>query len=203
MDNYYELLEVDRGADKEKIRKAFRRLAKRLHPDVSHDHGDFIRIRDAYETLIDDCRRRIYNETLDEAGRGIVLPKSRVFYAVSLADIARTRVSGGRHRARRTGFGSIKGYDVRVHLSCDELRRGSSVRIDAPAHVICPLCRGSRMSCSFCADRGQITRAVEVTVEIPKNSENGSVFSVPLREIKLERYAFFFMKRLRVLVDLE
>jgi len=203
MDNYYKLLEIDRGAEKQEIRRAFRRLAKRLHPDISHDHQEFVRILDAYETLIDDRKRLRYNIALGEAGERTILPKSRVSYAVSLADIARFQVLYHRNRKRRTGNGSFKGYDVCVHLSREELVRGSSVRIDVPAHVVCPLCRGNRMSCSLCLDRGHITKAVAVAVEIPRNLEDGCVFSVPLREIKRKGYAFFTMKQLLVMVDLQ
>ncbi|HUT64517.1 MAG TPA: DnaJ domain-containing protein [Spirochaetota bacterium] len=203
MENYYKLLEIDREAEKQEIRRAFRRLAKRLHPDISHDYRDFLRILDAYETLIDDRKRRRYNLVLGEAGENAILPKSRVSYAVSLADIARFRVFNGRNQKRRTGNGSFKGYDVCVHLSPGELFRGSSVRIDVPAHVVCPLCRGNRMSCSLCSDRGHITKAVAVTIEIPRNLEDGCVFRVPLREIKRKGYAFFVMKQLLVMVNLQ
>jgi molecular chaperone DnaJ len=202
MDNYYELLEVDTGAEKEQIRKAFCRLAKRFHPDISHGRGDFIRILDAYKTLIDDEKRQRYDVALVENGGKNLLPKSRISYAVSLKDIALFQIYNGRRALRRAVNRSFKGYDVCVHLSSEELRRGASVQIDVPAHVVCPLCMGNRTSCSLCSDRGHITKAVPVTVEIPCTVGDGDVFRVPLREIKREGYVFFIMKELFVMVDL-
>lgn len=202
MDNYYKLLEIDAGAEKAEIRRAFYRLAKKLHPDVSNDQRGFIRILEAYKTLIDDTKRRHYNVALGETGRRVTLPEGRVSYAVSLRDIALLGMYTRRNGKRRTGNRSLKGYDVCVRLSYEELLRGASVQVAVPAHVVCPLCRGNRKSCSLCSDRGHITKAVSVTVAIPDTVEDGEVFSVPLREVKRKGYVFFVMKELLVMVDL-
>lgn len=207
MGDYYELLEIKEGAEKKEIRRAFCRLAKKHHPDVSEGNGDFIRMVDAYRTLIDDKKRKEYNKRLRGASGSLLLPKDRIFYAVSLKDIALSPAvgvkNGGRCSSRRRNIGRMmKGYDVRVRLSCSELLRGAFVRIDVPAHVICPLCGGNRKSCSLCADRGHVTRAVPVTVEIPCGLKDGEVFRVSLREKKRKGYAYFVTDSLFVMVDL-
>ena len=203
MEDYYKLLDIDSGAEKEEIRRAFRRLAKKFHPDISHNQRDFIKILDAYETLIDDAKRRRYNGMLCRSEERIILPKSRVSYAMSLLDIAMFRAYNHRNRRGRRQNRSLKGYDVRVRLSPRELSHGAAVQIDVPAHVVCPLCRGNRMRCSLCSDRGQITKAVSVNVDIPRSLEDGSVFRVPLREMKRRGYAFFISKEIYVMVDLK
>jgi molecular chaperone DnaJ len=202
MDNYYEILDVDAAAEKEEIRKAFRRLAKMYHPDVSRDQCDFIRILDAYKTLIDDMKRRRYNLKLGGAAPSAVLPKSRVSYAVSLKDVALFRTLGPKTTVRKKGKRTLSGYDVCVRLSFKELLSGSAVRIDVPAHVVCPICGGSRKSCSFCQDRGHITKAIPVTFGLPKHLQDGDVFRVPLRGIKQKVYAFFTVSELLVRVEL-
>jgi len=207
MDNYYDLLEIEAGAKKEEIRRAFCRLAKKYHPDVSAGHSDFVRMIEAYRTLEDDETRRLYDEKLTLSLGRVLLPGNRVSYAVSLKDIAFSPAAGARNTvSRKTGrhFAgrAVKGYDVCVRLSPSELLRGAAIRIDVPAHVICPLCHGSRMSCTLCDDRGHVTRAVPVTVEIPCGLKNGEVFRVSLRERKMQGYVYFVTEDLFVMIDL-
>src|SRR4051812_10616801 len=63
--DYYEVLGVDRGADEAAIKKAFRRLARELHPDVNaHDpeaEEKFKEVAEAYEVLDDAERRQVYD----------------------------------------------------------------------------------------------------------------------------------------------
>jgi DnaJ-class molecular chaperone len=227
MDNFYTLLKVHPAADPETIRRAFYRLAKRYHPDVSRDSGGFLKILDAYKILIDNSKRIAYDRYLGLNGHGAntdprnqsprdrrapgertetsggasgrrVLPKDRVSYALSLRDIVH-HPKRRTHR-RRGGFVNPKGYDVCVGVYGTELRDGAMFLVDIPAHVICPVCRGNRVSCTLCSDRGYVLRAVPVPVSIPRNLVSGSVFVVSLREIRLTEYAFFRMKELRVMV---
>jgi molecular chaperone DnaJ len=59
--NYYETLGVDKGATKEEIKKAFRKLAQKHHPDKGGDEAKFKEITEAYSTLADDKRRKEYD----------------------------------------------------------------------------------------------------------------------------------------------
>lgn len=65
--DYYETLGVPRGASKEDIKRAYRRLAKKHHPDLNKDNPKaaeemFKRVSEAYEVLADDEKRRIYDQ---------------------------------------------------------------------------------------------------------------------------------------------
>ena len=72
--DYYETLGVDRGADDAQIKKAFRRLARELHPDVNAHDPDaeekFKEAAGAYEVLSDPERRRLYDAYGEEGLRG-------------------------------------------------------------------------------------------------------------------------------------
>src|SRR4029079_12602649 len=62
--DYYELLGVSRDADEREIKKAFRALARQLHPDVSRDHaadGRFREVSEAYEALSNPETRQLYD----------------------------------------------------------------------------------------------------------------------------------------------
>src|SRR5437762_1106049 len=62
--DYYEILGVERGASEDEIRRAFRRLARQHHPDVSSEDGAnarFKEINEAYEVLSDAEKRRTYD----------------------------------------------------------------------------------------------------------------------------------------------
>lgn len=68
MDNYYELLGVSRGASAAEIKKAYRQLAKRYHPDTNQGSPEaarrFKQIHEAYEALRDEASRQAYDAKL-------------------------------------------------------------------------------------------------------------------------------------------
>ena len=62
MADYYEILEIDRNASKEDIKSAFRKMARKYHPDINKEEGaeeKFKEIGKAYETLLDDEKRAL------------------------------------------------------------------------------------------------------------------------------------------------
>lgn len=202
MKTYYQLLEVKQDAPKEDIKRAFHKLAKQYHPDVADTHGAFIEILNAYKTLIDDEKRLSYNNALiKHASKAhTIIPKSRVSFALSLQDVARLRMLN--QRGRRGRLCNPLGYHVCVHVTRSELLSGCQVLVDIPAHVVCPLCRGHRVCCNLCSDKGYILKAVPVPVDIPKDLTNKSIFSVSLREIKRKEYTFFLIKQLSVKIEI-
>ena len=63
MKNYYDILEIDKNASEDDIKKAYRSLAKKYHPDVNKEPGaedKFKEINEAYQTLSDKDKRYIY-----------------------------------------------------------------------------------------------------------------------------------------------
>jgi len=74
MRDYYIVLGVGRGADRDKIHKAYRAVVKKYHPDVARNResaGKFLEIRDAYETLSDEEKRKQYDAELEREGSSL------------------------------------------------------------------------------------------------------------------------------------
>lgn len=64
MDDYYKILELDKSCKKIEIKKQYHKLSLKYHPDKNGDNEKFIKIHEAYETLYDDEKRKIYDVKL-------------------------------------------------------------------------------------------------------------------------------------------
>jgi len=176
--DYYDVLGVSRDADETAIKKAFRKLARELHPDVnSHDpqaEEKFKEAAEAYEVLSDPERRATYDRYGHEGLRsGGYAPNFESFGSV--ADIfdaffgggspfgtgAFGDIFGGRTRAG----GSVQGGDVAVaaEVSLAEAAGGTSVEVSYEAVAACEHCHGNGAepgtpieTCSRCGGTGQL-----------------------------------------------
>jgi molecular chaperone DnaJ len=176
--DYYEVLGVSRDADEAAIKKAFRRLARELHPDVNrHDpqaEDKFKEAAEAYEVLSDPDRRATYDRYGHEGLRsGGYAPNFETFGSV--ADIFEAFFGGGGFGsafggAARAG-GAVQGGDVAISAEIDlaDAARGTSVEVTYEAVVTCEHCRGNGAepgtpieTCPRCQGTGQL-RAVSRT----------------------------------------
>jgi molecular chaperone DnaJ len=169
--DYYELLEVDRNADEQQIKKAFRRLARKLHPDVSEEPDADVRFREvteAYEVLSNAETRQLYDR-YGHAGlrSGGFTPTS--FDLGSLGDLFSAffgeDVFGGRGAAARGG-------DLAAELEIDLLEAALGKKVDVPIRVAveCTTCSGDGVqpgtkvhTCRQCNGSGrvqQVSRSV-------------------------------------------
>ncbi|HUE25164.1 MAG TPA: molecular chaperone DnaJ [Solirubrobacteraceae bacterium] len=177
--DYYDVLGVPRDADENTIKKAFRKLARELHPDVnSHDpdaEDKFKEAAEAYEVLSDAERRATYDRFGHDGLRsGGYAPNFEGFGSVSdLFDAffggagAFGDLFGG---AARPG-GAVQGGDVAVVTEIDlgGAAHGTSVEVSYEAVGLCEHCRGNGAepgtpieTCSRCEGTGQL-RAVSRT----------------------------------------
>ena len=171
--DYYEVLGVGRDADEAAIKKAFRRLARELHPDVnSHDpeaEEKFKEAAEAYEVLSDSDRRATYDRYGHEGLRsGGYAPNFDGFGSV--ADIFEAFFGGGGAfgdlfgGAVRAG-GAIQGGDVAVAAEVElaQAARGATVEVSFDAVALCETCSGNGAepgtpieTCSRCGGSGQL-----------------------------------------------
>jgi molecular chaperone DnaJ len=169
--DYYEILGVSRDASADEIKKAYRRLARRYHPDVNRHDKDaeerFKEINEAYEVLSDPEKRRMYDLYGHGGvnGRHVDTGFGFDFDIGGFGDIFDIFFGSGARsqtRQRTTGEpGSDLRYDLEITL--EEAAKGVEKTIRLSRLEICDACRGtgiragsSMVECSYCHGTGQI-----------------------------------------------
>ena len=170
--DYYEVLGVGRDADESQVKKAFRRLARELHPDVNaHDpeaESKFKEAAEAYEVLSDGERRRMYDAYGHEGLRtGGYQPDFEGFG--SITDLFSAFFGSGGFESAFGGSrgGAMQGGDVAVAAQIDlaEAAHGRRMEVAYDATVLCETCRGNGaepgtpiVTCPTCRGAGQVQR---------------------------------------------
>jgi molecular chaperone DnaJ len=160
----YAVLGVERDADADTIKKAYRRLARQYHPDVNSEPGAAERFKEvshAYEVLSDPEKRRVYDLGGDPFGAG-GFGQGAGFSFTDIMDAffggQQTAGRGPRPRQRR-------GQDalVRIDLELAEAAFGTTRELKVDTAVLCSTCRGSGAAegsrpvvCETCHGRGEV-----------------------------------------------
>lgn len=167
MSDYYEALGVSRDASADEIKKAYRKLARKLHPDVAGPDAadEFKAVTAAYDVLSDPQKKQMYDLGGEEALRGGGGPAAGFG---AFGDIFETffgaAATGGRQGpASRQRRGS-DGY-VRLEVDLAEVAFGVHKEIQVDTAVLCTVCQGSCCRpgtsperCSTCGGTGQVQR---------------------------------------------
>ena len=184
--DYYEVLGVDRGADEATIKRAYRTLAKKYHPDLHPGDAEaeekFKEINEAYEVLSDADKREKYNryghaafDPTAGAGGGAGFGGGSGFSGgagfgsfdgFDFGDIFSSFFGGGSRGGASRANAPIEGEDlqVRLTLTFEEAIFGCKKSISYPRVEACPDCAGSGAkrgsavdTCSQCHGTGRIT----------------------------------------------
>ncbi len=168
--DYYDVLGVARNADPDDIKKAFRRLAMKFHPDRNSApaaEARFKEVNEAYEVLSDPDRRAMYDRFGHAAAQGGESPFARGFEGFGfggLGDIFDAFFGGANARAQR---GPVRGADVRrsITISFEEAVFGSEKEFDVITAEVCAVCNGLRAEpgtqperCPQCGGSGEVRR---------------------------------------------
>ena len=167
--DYYEVLGVDKAASKDEIKKAYRKLAKKNHPDANKDDPKsaeerFKELSEAYEVLMDDDKRARYDRFGHEGIRSdfgaggfswndfthggdvsdiFGFDFINTIFGGGGGDIFDVFFGGGRGRGMR--HGPRAGNDIRLQVNVDleDVITGKEVEVEIPRRENCDLCRGS------------------------------------------------------------
>ena len=168
--DYYEVLGIDKDASKEEIKKAYRKLARKYHPDVNKEtdaEDKFKEVKEAYEVLRDDQKRAQYDQfghAGAEQGFGGFGGFGGAQDFGGFEDIFDMFFGGG---ARRDPNAPQQGSDVQysVTLDFEEAIFGKEMDITIPREENCETCHGSGAkpgtkpeTCSHCHGSGQLNQ---------------------------------------------
>ena len=171
--DYYEVLGVDRDADDATIKKAYRQLAKKYHPDMNPGDKEaerkFKEASEAYAVLSDAEKRRQYDQfghaAFEQGGAGA---GGFDFSGADMGDIFGDifgDLFGGGRSSRRTNNGPMKGANVRasVRITFEEAVFGCEKQLDLNLKDECKTCHGtgakpgtSPETCPKCGGKGQV-----------------------------------------------
>lgn len=189
--DYYEVLGVGRSADEKEIKRAFRRLARKYHPDANPGDEEaekrFKEVSEAYGVLRNKERRAEY----DRVGRAPGFPGGapggftwETVYGpgygfqdfAGLDDLLGDLLGSTRASQRRQ-----RGRDVtaEVELTLRESYSGVTRQVSVPVQQVCARCRGQGVMgggsiCSGCGGQGQIEQTRRLEVKIPPGVRTGS-----------------------------
>lgn len=196
--DYYEVLGIDRGASEQELKKAYRRIAMKYHPDRNPDDKDaeekFKEATEAYDVLSDAEKRAAYDQFGHAgvgAGAGMGGAAGGGFGSFSdiFGDVFGDIFGAGRPRG-----GPARGADLRytLELSLEDAVKGTTVKIRVPTLASCDVCDGSGASpgskpttCTTCGGMGQVRMQqgfFSVQQTCPNCRGRGTVISNPCRK---------------------
>jgi molecular chaperone DnaJ len=201
-DNYYQTLGVQRSASHEDVRKAYRKLARKYHPDINPGNKDteskFKDLSVAYDVLGDEKKRQLYDE-FGEAGlaAGFDADKARSYdqwrqqsarsggaYEFNVDDLGDLfgGLGGMFRQGPRAQAGPTRGADIESSMEIDflDMVRGFQTAITLERPTVCETCHGSgartgtaRGACPQCRGSGRVVRPETIRVNIPPGAESG------------------------------
>lgn len=168
--DYYQVLNVDRDADEDEIKKAYRKLAIQFHPDKNPNNKEaedkFKEATEAYEVLRDPEKRQTYDRFGHAGLEGITTDFSG--FGINLDDLFGDVFGdllggfGGRQRTPKRG----RSLQYNLEVTLEDVIHGKQVTIQVPRVETCSTCDGSgaktgtgALTCPQCHGRGQISQS--------------------------------------------
>jgi DnaJ-class molecular chaperone len=195
---YYEILGVPESASTEEIRKAFRRMAKKHHPDVNPgdkaSEARFKEANEAHEVLSDRKKREEYDALRrgaftggpwgEDPFRGA--GRTSGGFRTGTGGIDFSDILGNLFRGEEAGFSQPgRGGDIRVEVSVDflDMVRGGVREVRYRRPRTCPECGGTgrtgRRGCPACFGHGVTETEERVKIKIPAGARDGATIRVP------------------------
>lgn len=208
--DFYEVLGVQKNASREEIKKAYRQLAIKHHPDRNPDNKGseekFKEATEAYEILADDRKRQAYDQYGFAGLSGMGQPTAQDFSTIfqgfedifgDVSGIFDSFFGGGSARRRSSGRGGgQRGSDLRydMEISFLEAAFGAKKEVSYPRAERCEACRGTgadkgsgRKLCPTCGGSGQVRRNsgfFSIASTCPSCNGEGEIIEKPCAECR-------------------
>ncbi len=204
--DYYEVLGVDKKASADDIKRAYRRMAMKYHPDKNPGDKEaearFKECAEAYEVLSDPTKRQQYDQFGHEGLRGAGMHDfSRmnvddIFSMFGFDDLFGGIFGGRRRSGTGRQAGPTRGFDLEtaVELTLEEVAQGAEKTIEFTRQDTCGECSGSGAEkgsspepCSTCGGKGQVARGggfFQMVSTCPQCSGTGKVITKPCKKCR-------------------
>ena len=179
MRDYYDVLGVAPDAKAADIKRAYRRLTRRYHPDISGDDRvvSFREVARAYEVLGNAERRRTYDAALRESVKG-----GRADWMTDEVHVDFPSIANVLDRMRHSFFGNVSaaGLSAEVELTAEEAFWGTSVPLQIPLRQTCRTCGGRgevwEQFCIDCQGDGEVAAHHAMRLRVPAGVRAGARF---------------------------
>lgn len=201
MDDYYLLLGIGRDSGMTQIKRAYRLLSLRFHPDVTGEEGvgQYERLREAYETLAYPARKADYDRRLTlaaEVGTGLERPATLFDGAMDLmGEFGSVRPGTeevlahilSNFTGREAKSHPTRELNIEVALTPAQAAKGGVIPMVVPVARVCARCGGSGRTgfvlCDACDGHGTVWQKAEVDVGVPAGAADGQVVETSLRHL--------------------
>ena len=196
--DFYEVLGVNKNATDDELKKAYRKLAKKYHPDANPDNkkeaeAKFKEVNEAYETLSNPEKRRMYDQFGPDGPQGFGGAGGNGFYSQGfdgfnmgdfgdLGDIFSSFFGGGfGSRTSRANQGPTKGADLRanVDITFEEAYLGTEKEVIIIRNEECKTCHGNGAkpgtkpeTCNICHGTGTVKQVQTTILRSNANTKN-------------------------------
>ncbi len=196
--NYYKILGISPEASEEEIKKAYRQLAKKYHPDTgSGDEVEkFLEINEAFKTLIDKTKRQEYDRQL------VLQQRRKSFYRYKFNEIvdpamgrlfqfdAEQRKFQSHHDKTVIRKLAFQEHILEVVLTPEEAMQEHYITLDVPVTEICNICDGTGVEaglvCPVCGGEGYLHDIITVTIQIPILERGTSRYKIDLNRFGIQ-----------------
>jgi molecular chaperone DnaJ len=212
--NYYVILGVSPDATDCQIKSAYRERVKEFHPDYyGKNTGPFLAIQEAYSVLSDPARRRNYDHSLNktaervtrydrpeaeplipernQAVTGLHILRSIETYSPSFDQLF-DRLCRNFDDVEIPKSENVKSLNIEIPISAWQAAQGGTFRIQVPAHITCPVCRGysgvGPYGCWRCSERGVLIQCIPVSIFIPSGIPDGYRIEIPLNQFGIHNF---------------
>ncbi|VWL85816.1 molecular chaperone DnaJ [Oceanivirga miroungae] len=177
--DYYEVLELNRGASKDEIKKAYRKLSKKYHPDLNQDNkkeaeAKFKEISEAYEVLSDDNKKQMYDsyghaafENGNMGGQGFSGFNGFDGSSFDFSDIFSSFFGGSSSSYESRNYERVvrgKDLEYRINLKLKDIVSDYEAKVSYTRKGKCSVCDGTGaknkefVTCNVCSGRGYVTK---------------------------------------------